>query len=90
MKKEERKTDVIKRFLDEAREHYLANDLQMTLEKLIVAESLTREIIVKVRRDYYRQTEGISVDKISNHAPKHVMWYELKYKYLSTQSGDKQ
>lgn len=76
-----RATDA-KRFLDEAMKHLSVDEIPQALEKLTVAEILTRELIAETKMDYVRLTEGISLDKaLRSSGDRHVMWYELKEKY---------
>jgi len=79
----ERKATEAKRLLDEAIQHITSNEIQPGLEKLTVAETLTREMIAEVRMDYIQRQEGISFHKLSDDSRnKQIMWYELKEKYL--------
>ena len=79
----ERKATEAKRLLDEAIQHITSNEIQPGLEKLTVAETLTREMIAEVRMDYIQRQEGISFHKLSDDSRnKQIMWYELKEKSL--------
>jgi len=79
----ERKATEAKRLLDEAIQHITSNEIQPGLEKLTVAETLTREMIAEARMDYIQRQEGISFHKLSDDSRnKQIMWYELKEKYL--------
>ena len=79
----ERKATEAKRLLDEAIQHITSNEIQPGLEKLTVAETLTREMIAEVRMDYIQRQEGISFHKLSDDSRnKQIMWYGLKEKYL--------
>ena len=79
----ERKATEAKRLLDEAIQHITSNEIQPGLEKLTVAETLTREMIAEGRMDYIQRQEGISFHKLSDDSRnKQIMWYELKEKYL--------
>ena len=71
-----------KLLLDEAVMHIEANEIPQALEKLTVAETVTREMIAEMRMEYVRQTEGVPFNKTMGHSRnRHVMWYELKEKY---------
>ena len=71
-----------KLLLDEAVMHIAANEIPQALEKLTVAETVTREMIAEMRMEYVRQTEGVPFNNTMGHSlNRHVMWYELKEKY---------
>ena len=71
-----------KLLLDEAVMHIAANEILQALEKLTVAETVTREMIAEMRMEYVRQTEEVSFNKTMGYSRnRHVMWYELKEKY---------
>ena len=69
-------------FLEEAMAGFRNNSLQESLEKMVVLETLTREMIgaVKEERDR-RSQEAVAVPNLKRPV-RHVMWYELKDKYL--------
>ena len=78
----EAKVTKAKLLLDEVVKHISANEIPQALEKLTVAETVTREMIAEMRMEYVRQTEGVSFNKTMGHSrDRHVMWYELKEKY---------
>ena len=78
----EAKVTNAKLLLDEVVRHISANEILQALEKLTVAETVTREMIAEMRMEYVRQTEGVSFNKTMEHSrDRHVMWYELKEKY---------
>ena len=78
----ETKAAVAKLLLDEAVMDIAANEIPQALEKLTVAETVTREMIAEMRMEYVRQTEEVSFNKTMGYSRnRHVMWYELKEKY---------
>ena len=79
----EQKAILIKHFLDEAVDCFGEKNFQEALEQCIVIITLVREMIVVVNRERFRQREAITLEEAQRKVPpRHVMWYELKEKYL--------
>ena len=79
----EEKVILIKHFLDEAVKSFGENEFQAALEQCIVILALVREMIVVVNKERFWQREAISLEEAQRKIPpRHVMWYELKEKYL--------
>ena len=69
-------------FLEEAMADFRNNSLQESLEKMVVLETLTREMISAVKEERDRRSqEAVAVPNLKRPV-RHVMWYELKDKYL--------
>lgn len=81
----EQKAILIKHVLDEAVDCFGEKNFQEALEQFIVVITLVREMIVVVNRERFRQHEAITLEEAQRKVPpRHVMWYELKEKYLPT------
>ena len=79
----EQKVILIKHFLDEAVKCFGDKSFQEALEQCIVIITLVREMIVEVNKERFRQREAITLEEAQRKIPpRHVMWYELKEKYL--------
>ena len=79
----ERKTILTKHFLDEAVKRFGEKEFQEALEQLLVVITLVREMTGAVNKERFRQREAVSPEKAQRRIPpRHVMWYELKDKYL--------
>ena len=79
----EQKVILIKHFLDEAVKCFGEKEFQEALEQCIVVITLVREMIVVVNKERFWQREAITLEEAQRKVPlRHVMWYELKEKYL--------
>lgn len=79
----EQKVILIKHFLDEAVKCFGEKNFQEALEQLIVIITLAREMIFSVNRERFRQRDAITLKEAQRKIPpRHVMWYELKERYL--------
>ena len=79
----EQKVILIKHYLDEAVKCFGEKNFQEALEECIVIITLVREMIVAVNKERFWQREAISLEEAQRKVPpRHVMWYELKEKYL--------
>ena len=79
----EQKVILIKHFLDEAVKCFGEKEFQEALEQCIVVITLVREMIVVVNKERFWQRKAITLEEARRKVPpRHVMWYELKEKYL--------
>ena len=81
----EQKVILIKQFLDSTVKSFGEKNYQGALEQCIVIITLVREMIVAVNKERFWQRETISLEEAKRKVPpRHVMWYEVKNKYLPT------
>lgn len=80
------KTETAKHFLEEALTDFQNGMLQEAAEKMTVSGTLVREIIGFIKLEEMKRPVRIAADATFQHRPeRHVMWYELKEKYLPEQ-----
>ena len=77
------KTEAARRFLEEALADFRKGRLQEAAEKMTVSGTLVREMIGFIKWEELNRPVQITADATFRHRPeRHVMWYELKEKYL--------
>ena len=77
------KTEAARRFLEEALADFRKGRLQEAAEKMTVSDTLVREMIGFIKWEELNRPVQITADATFRHRPeRHVMWYELKEKYL--------
>ena len=77
------KTEAARRFLEEALADFRKGRLQEAAEKMTVSGTLVREMIGFIKWEELNRPVQITADSTFRHRPeRHVMWYELKEKYL--------
>ena len=74
--------EAARQFLEEAVADFRNDSLQESLEKMVVLETLTREMIGAVKEERDKRSEKVMVAPKVKRPVRHVMWYELKDKYL--------
>ena len=74
--------EAARQFLEEAVADFRNDLLQESLEKMVVLETLTREMIDEVKEERDKRSEKAMVMPKVKRPVRHVMWYELKDKYL--------
>ena len=74
--------EAARQFLEEAVADFRNDSLQESLEKMVVLETLTREMIGAVKEERDKRSEKAMVAPKVKRPVRHVMWYELKDKYL--------
>ena len=80
------KTETARHFLEEALTDFQNGMLQEAAEKMTVSGTLVREIIGFIKLEEMNRPVQIAADATFQHRPeRHVMWYELKEKYLPEQ-----
>lgn len=80
------KTETAKHFLEEALTDFQNGMLREAAEKMTVSGTLVREIIGFIKLEEMKRPVRIAADATFQHRPeRHVMWYELKEKYLPEQ-----
>lgn len=85
------KTEAAKHFLEEALADFRNGMLQEAVEKMTVSGTLVREMIGSLKREEMSRPLRVAADATFQHRPeRHVMWYEVKAKYLpeSLQRGN--
>ena len=75
--------EAARQFLEEAVADFRNDSLQESLEKMVVLETLTREMIGAVKEERDKRSEKAMVAPKVKRPVRHVMWYELKDKYLT-------
>ena len=84
------KTEIARDFLNEALADFQKGLLREAAEKMTVSGTLVREMIDFIKRED-NQSDRIVADATFQHRPeRHVMWYELKEKYLPERLQQKQ
>lgn len=76
------KTETAKQFLEEALEDFQDNLMQESLEKMIVLSMLVREMMGAIKEEESKREKENLTRKSNQQSAQHVMWYELKEKYL--------
>jgi len=77
------KTEAAKHFLEEALADFRNGMLQEAVEKMTVSGTLVREMIGSLKREEMSRPLRVAADATFQHRPeRHVMWYEVKAKYL--------
>ena len=77
------KTETARHFLEEALTDFQNGMLQEAAEKMTVSGTLVREMIGFIKLEEMNRPVQIAADATFQHRPeRHVMWYELKEKYL--------
>ena len=77
------KTETARHFLEEALTDFQNGMLQEAAEKMTVSGTLVREMIGFIKLEEMNRSVQIAADSTFQHRPeRHVMWYELKEKYL--------
>ena len=77
------KTEAARRFLEEALADFRKGRLQEAAEKMTVSGTLVREMIGFIKWEELNRPVQITADATFRHRPeRHVMWYEVKAKYL--------
>ena len=77
------KTATARHFLEEALTDFQNGMLQEAAEKMTVSGTLVREMIGFIKLEEMNRPVQIAADATFQHRPeRHVMWYELKEKYL--------
>ena len=77
------KTEAATRFLEEALSDFRKGMLQEAAEKMTVSGTLVREMIGSIKREETNRPVPVSAGATFRHRPeRHVMWYEVKEKYL--------
>ena len=80
------KTETARHFLEEALTDFQNGMLREAAEKMTVSGALVREMIGFVKREELKRPYRVSADATFRHRPeRHVMWYEVKEKYLPEQ-----
>ena len=80
------KTETARHFLEEALTDFQNGMLQEAAEKMTVSGTLVREMIGFIKLEEMNRPVQIAADATFQHRPeRHVMWYELKEKYLPEQ-----
>ena len=80
------KTEAATHFLEEALSDFQNGMLQEAAEKMTVSGMLVREMIGFIKLEEMNRPIPITADSTFRHRPeRHVMWYELKEKYLPEQ-----
>ena len=80
------KTEAATHFLEEALTDFQNGMLQEAAEKMTVSGMLVREMIGFIKLEEMNRPIPITADSTFRHRPeRHVMWYELKEKYLPEQ-----
>ena len=80
------KTEAARHFLEEALADLQQGMLQEAAEKMTVSGSLVREMIGFIKLEELNRPARVASDATFRHRPeRHVMWYELKEKYLPEQ-----
>ena len=74
--------EAARQFLEEAVADFRNDSLQESLEKMVVLETLTREMIGVVKEERDKRSEKAMAAPKVKRPVRHVMWYELKDKYL--------
>ena len=77
------KTETARHFLEEALTDFQNGMLQEAAEKMTVSGTLVREMIGFIKLEEMNRPVQIAADATFQHRPeRHVMWYEVKEKYL--------
>ena len=77
------KTETARHFLEEALMDFQNGMLQEAAEKMTVSGTLVREMIGFIKLEEMNRPVQVAADATFQHRPeRHVMWYELKEKYL--------
>ena len=77
------KTEAARHFLEEALTDFQNGMLQEAAEKMTVSSTLVREMIGFIKMEEMNRPVQIAADATFQHRPeRHVMWYELKEKYV--------
>ena len=77
------KTETARHFLEEALTDFQNGMLQEAAEKMTVSGTLVREMIGFIKLEEMNRPAQIAADSTFQHRPeRHVMWYELKEKYM--------
>ena len=77
------KTEAARHFLEEALMDFQNGMLQEAAEKMTVSGTLVREMIGFIKLEEMNRPARVAADATFQHRPeRHVMWYELKEKYL--------
>ena len=80
------KTETARHFLEEALTDFQNGMLREAVEKMTVSGTLVREMIGFIKLEEMNRPFQIAADATFRHRPeRHVMWYELKEKYLEEQ-----
>lgn len=80
------KTETARHFLEEALTDFQNGMLQEAAEKMTVSGTLVREMIGFIKLEELNRPAQIAADATFQHRPeRHVMWYEVKEKYLPEQ-----
>ena len=80
------KTEAARHFLEDALAALQQGMLQEAAEKMTVSGSLVREMIGFIKLEEMNRPFQVAADATFRHRPeRHVMWYELKEKYLEEQ-----
>jgi len=81
------KTETAKHFLEEALADFQNGMLREAAEKMTVSGTLVREMLGFIKLEEMNGPAPIAADATFQHRPeRHVMWYELKEKYMSERS----
>ena len=77
------KTETARHFLEEALTDFQNGMLREAAEKMTVSGTLVREMIGFIKLEEMNRPAQVAADATFQHRPeRHVMWYELKEKYL--------
>lgn len=77
------KTETARHFLEEALTDFQNGMLREAAEKMTVSGTLVREMIGFIKLEEMNRPAPIAADATFQHRPeRHVMWYELKEKYM--------
>ena len=77
------KTEAARHFLEEALTDFQNGMLREAAEKMTVSGTLVREMIGFIKLEEMNRPAQVAADATFQHRPeRHVMWYELKEKYL--------
>lgn len=76
------KTETAKQFLEEALEDFQNNLMQESLEKMTVLSMLVREMMGAIKEEESKRGKENLTGKNIKRSAQHIMWYELKEKYL--------
>jgi hypothetical protein len=77
------KTETARHFLEEALTDFQNGMLREAAEKMMVSGTLVREMIGFIKLEEMNRPVRVASDATFRHRPeRHVMWYELKEKYL--------
>ena len=77
------KTETARQYLEEALTDFRNGMLREAAEKMTVSGTLVREMIGFIKLEEMNRPAQVAADATFQHRPeRHVMWYELKEKYL--------